>query len=355
MALVAPTAWRTSLRGRIRLSIDPEFRGRVFPLRAFWGGDDYRQHVFWFPGWWRTARAFRPDIIHVDAEPYSVCALQFGLLSRRSGSRFLFRGAQTLVKKLPPPFRWIERMTFRWADSAHARSNRAGQVLAEKGFTRPVHIIGHSVDISAFTPGEDAQLQERLRAVGPVALYLGRLSEEKGVEDFIRAVARLRDWGRTVTAVIVGSGPEETALGRRIADWGLQDLVRMMPAVPHGDVVSYYRVADVVVVPSRTTAWIVEQFGRTIIEALACGKPVIGSSAGEVPRLLERTGGGVVFREGDIEDLARCLAALLGDPTRSRALADHGRAAVRQMYSTQAEAAQLKRMYDGVMSGSRVR
>jgi glycosyltransferase involved in cell wall biosynthesis len=190
---------------------------------------------------------------------------------------------------------------------------------------------------------------------GPVVLYLGRLSEEKGVEDLLLAVAKLRDRGRQITAVIVGSGPQEAMLRRQIAGRGLEHLVRMVSAVPHGDVVSYYRAADVVVVPSRTTSRIVEQFGRAVIEALACEKPVIGSSAGEVPRLLARTRGGVVFREGDVEDLTRCLETLLDDPARARELAVQGRAAVLRTYSTQAEASQLKCMYDSVLAGASAR
>jgi glycosyltransferase involved in cell wall biosynthesis len=316
------------------------------------GGDDYRQHVHFFPSALRVLMRFRPDIVHADEEPYSLCAMQFALLSRWIGASFVFRGAQTLVKRFPVPFRWGEQLTFYLADAAQARSEQARAVLVQKGFSRPVHVIGHSVDTSDFRPGEAEGLRYALGLTGSVVLYVGRLSDEKGVEDLVMALWILHRQGCEVTGVIVGSGPLEAALRARIEGLNLTSLIRMVPAVPHGAVAEYVRAADVVAVPSRTTSRIVEQFGRVVIEALACERPVVGSSAGEVPRLLARTGGGLVFREGDVDHLAHCLKTLLDDPERRRTLARRGRAVVVREYSTEAEAAQLRQMYAAVLGGT---
>ena len=96
---------------------------------------------------------------------------------------------------------------------------------------------------------------------------------------------------------------------------------------------------DVFALPSRTTPRWKEQFGRVIIEAMACGVPVVGSDSGEIPRLIETTNGGLVFREGDAGDLAARLLALLEDPTRRRQTGEAGRQSVTDRYSYEAVAA----------------
>ena len=192
-------------------------------------------------------------------------------------------------------------------------------------------------------------LLRQMRVEKPVLLYAGRLSEEKGVGDFIDALAIVKRRGLLCTGLILGDGPLRERLERQVRDLGLADRVRLLPAVGHSEMPRYYRCADVVVVPSRTTGRIVEQFGRTIIEGLASGRPIVGSSAGEVPLLLERTGGGLVFPEGDIETFAECLGRLVVDGASRERLAGEGRAAVLRDYSSQAEAAALARMYRSIL------
>jgi L-malate glycosyltransferase len=69
------------------------------------------------------------------------------------------------------------------------------------------------------------------------------------------------------------------------------------------------------VLPSRTTRRWKEQFGRILVEAMACGAAVVGSDSGEIPHLIKRSGGGLVFREGQVSELCACLTRLLKDPT----------------------------------------
>jgi glycosyltransferase involved in cell wall biosynthesis len=83
---------------------------------------------------------------------------------------------------------------------------------------------------------------------------------------------------------------------------------------------------DCLVLPSRTTARWKEQFGRVLVEAMACGVPVVGSSSGEIPRVIGDAG--AVVPEGDAGALTRAVRALADDPAECAALGARGRARV---------------------------
>ena len=101
---------------------------------------------------------------------------------------------------------------------------------------------------------------------------------------------------------------------------------------------------DVLVLPSRTTPTWKEQFGRVIIEALWCGVPVIGSDSGEIPWLIELTGGGLVFPEGDSDALARGCSSYATRRRLRAGLAERGRAAVERLFAPAAATDALERL-----------
>jgi glycosyltransferase involved in cell wall biosynthesis len=99
---------------------------------------------------------------------------------------------------------------------------------------------------------------------------------------------------------------------------------------------------DVLVLPSRTTPTWAEQFGRVLVEALWCGVPVVGSDSGEIPWVIETTGGGLVFPEGDVATLAETLAQLRREPELREQLARTGRASVEALFGVQAVGQRLE-------------
>jgi glycosyltransferase involved in cell wall biosynthesis len=108
-----------------------------------------------------------------------------------------------------------------------------------------------------------------------------------------------------------------------------------------------YAQMDVLALPSRTTPTWVEQFGRVLVEALWCGVPVVGTASGEIPWVIETTGGGVVVPEGDPGALAAALTALRDDPARRAELARTGRAAVERLFAAPAATDALERLLEG--------
>jgi glycosyltransferase involved in cell wall biosynthesis len=104
---------------------------------------------------------------------------------------------------------------------------------------------------------------------------------------------------------------------------------------------SAYAEMDVLVLPSRSTRTWTEQFGRDLVEALSCGVPVVGSDSGEIPWVIETTGGGRVYPEGDIGRLAAVLDGLRVNPSEAADLAERGRKTVKETFGVDAVARQL--------------
>jgi len=152
--------------------------------------------------------------------------------------------------------------------------------------------------------------------------------------------------GLDFSLLIVGTGPLEGQL-RAWADRKPQGRVALPGSVAHDAVPAHLNAMDLLVVPSRTTRGWKEQFGRVVIEALACGVPVAGSDSGHIPALLSETGGGVVFAERDPRAMAAALRPLMARPESARALGEAGRQAVLQSYAVTPVA---ERLYAAVVS-----
>jgi glycosyltransferase involved in cell wall biosynthesis len=139
--------------------------------------------------------------------------------------------------------------------------------------------------------------------------YAGRLHPLKGIDVLLDAMARLpADFRLTV----VGAGPEEGALRNQCTSLGLDDRVEWRQPVLRSRMPEVLSGMDVLVLPSRTGHYWKEQFGRVLVEAMACGVPVIGSDSGAIPAVIGEAG--LVVPEGDIQGFRDALVRLRIDP-----------------------------------------
>ncbi|HET92076.1 MAG TPA: glycosyltransferase family 4 protein [Chloroflexi bacterium] len=298
-------------------------------------------HLHVYPHLGRRLRAFGPDVVHIDEEPYNLATGHALWLARRVGARSLWFTWQNLNRRYPFPFRWIEQYTMRHADCGVAGSTGAAAVWREKGFTGPLAIIPQfGVDPKVFTPRPGGRDTGRGFVVG----YVGRLVPEKGVDVLIRAVAGL---GGTWRLVIVGAGPERERLEAQVRRLGLEDRVVFEGAIASVRMPALYRELDVLVLPSRSRPNWVEQFGRVLIEAMACGVPVVGSDCGEIPTVIGDAG--LVFAEGDAAALQQCLARLVRDLDLWADLSRRGRERVQTSFTQAQVAVQTVAVYRELM------
>ena len=274
-------------------------------------------HLFFYPRLGRRLRAFAPDVVHIDEEPYNFATFQALWLARAGGARTLWFTWQNLNRRYPWPFRLIERYTLSYADYGIAGSAGAAAVWREKGFTGSLTVIpqfGVDPEIYSLRAGDKESKCDF--AIG----YAGRLVPEKGVDVLLRAVAGI-DGPWRVT--IMGAGPEQERLRALAHDLGLVERVSFEEWLPSLKVPAFYRNLDVLVLPSRSRPNWVEQFGRVLIEAMACGVAVVGSDCGEIPGVIGDAG--LIFPEGDVDELRRCLVQLMDSAELRADLAVRGR------------------------------
>jgi glycosyltransferase involved in cell wall biosynthesis len=302
-------------------------------------------HLHFYPTLGRLLAGLRPDILHMDEEPYNFATWHALRLAAAVGSRSLFFTWQNLERRYPWPFRAFERANYRRAAYALAGNPTAVAVLREKGYAGPVAVIPQfGVDPELFTPAQDGQGREQ--AARFVIGYAGRLVREKGVDVLLAACARLagRDWSLDV----LGDGPDGPAFKALAGELGIADRVRFLGRVPSTQVVSCYRGLDVLVLPSVSRPNWVEQFGRVLIEAMACETPVVGSTSGEIPYVIGDAG--LLFPEADADALAQVLADLAADPARRRALGRQGRARVLAHFTQARIAAATAEVYHEMLN-----
>ncbi len=324
LTVVVPPFWRDE-RGELRLERAHTEGYRLLETPLALNG---HFHLHFYPRLGGLMRQARPRIVHVDEEPYNLATFQAVRLARQAGARTVLFTWQNLARRYPPPFRWLEGYNLRHADFILAGNREAETVLCAKGYTGPTAVVPQfGVDPTVFAPtGESAR-----KKAGPWAIgYVGRLVAEKGVETLLKAAAGLvvdGGWRLEFT----GSGPLEGRLRRLAAELGLAGRVRFTGQVASVEMPARLGALDVLVLPSRTRPNWKEQFGRVLIEAMACGVPVIGSDSGEIPHLIGDAG--LIFPEGDAEALRDCLARLLADADLQRELAARGRARVLAHYT----------------------
>lgn len=333
LKVAVPQSWREGSRViRLERAHTTGYELVVEPI-AFNGSF----HLHFYPRLGRLLRAFAPDVVHVDEEPYNFATFHALYLAKRSGARALWFTWQNLNRRYPIPFRLIERYNLRRADYAIAGSAGAAAVWREKGYAGPLAVIPQfGVDPDIFSPRSG----ERDPARGFVIGYAGRLVPEKGVDLLLEAMAELPGvWH----LAIVGSGAELGRLKLLTRRLGLADRVSFERDIPSLRMPAFYRELDALVLPSRSQPNWVEQFGRVLIEAMACGVPVVGSDCGEIPNVVGDAG--LIFPEGDAGALRECLARLMREPDLWADLSRRGRERVLAHFTQAQIAAQTVAVY----------
>ena len=308
-------------------------------------------HFHLYPRLGRRLRAFQPDLVHIDEEPYNLATLHALWLAKRSGARALWFTWQNLKRDYPLPFRLVESYTLDRTDYAIAGSEGAAEVWREKGYTGPMAVIPQfGVDPDLFAPSAMGRLERlparRDAARGFTIAYVGRLVPEKGVDVLLDALADLPGVWRLR---IVGHGPEEEELKAQTRLLGLSHRVTFEGWLPSVRMPAFYRQLDALVLPSRSRPNWVEQFGRVLIEAMACAVPVIGSDCGEIPHVIGDAG--LVFPEDDPAALREALIRLTRDVDLWADLARRGRERVLSHFTQERIAARTVSVYRRVMSG----
>lgn len=311
--------------------------------------------------WWKYVfvsldahlREIRPDVIHVCQEE-NTNILQQMIVYRRlwvpRARLVLFSWNNRAVPQTTFKQRLVWRSVCASADAAIAGNQETREVLRRAGFRKPIIIqteIGAGE--SVFYPDESIKLRMRaqLDLQGVVIGFAGQITEDKGVLDLAKAMCNLPgEW----TLLMVGEGDKKAEIEARFAQFGLTERLRIAGQVPRDYMPDHLRAMDCLVLPSRTTPTCKEQFGLVLAEAMLCGVPVVGSDSGAIPEVIG--GAGMVFREGDVAQLAGCLQTLLRNSTLRNHLAKKGYEKALSKYSATALADETYQFYQRLLDGS---
>jgi D-inositol-3-phosphate glycosyltransferase len=209
-----------------------------------------------------------------------------------------------------------------------------------------IEIVAPGVDHAFFSPGHRPQARRALGlpATGPMLLFVGRIQPLKGLEVAVRALALLDDQPEAFLVVVGGpSGPQgEDELQRihaLVDELGLTDRVRFLPPQAHELLSTYYRAADVCLVPSRS-----ESFGLVALEAAACGTPVVAAAVGGLRTLIDHGHTGFLVEGRDPRAFAAFTAEILDSPALAAEMAISAAARARR-YTWSIAAGRLRRLY----------
>ncbi len=342
LQVLVPDRWFDYGRWRSP-TIGPDVAGhvRVEPVRWPWAGPG-QYYLHWYPGLADVVREFRPDVIDLWEEPWGLVSAHACRVRDRyaPGAKIISETEQNINKRLIPPFRQIRTYVLRRADFVVARSEEAVEVVRANGFAGPTEVVPNAVDADLFRPLDRAACRAELGVDGFVVGYVGRWVSQKGLTDLVEAMARCPT---DVSLLLVGSGPMEGDLRSLAERLGVAGRLRLVPSLPQDRLPAVMNAVDVLALPSWTTGRWKEQFGRVLIEAHACGTPVIGSDSGAIPDVVG--GGGLVVPERDPAALAAAIMALRDDPRRRVEFGRVGLAAARERFTWQRVAEQMRDIY----------
>jgi glycosyltransferase involved in cell wall biosynthesis len=321
LTVITPMRWRDVL-----FTVSPQNKNtpsyRHLTLPTHFDGKVNR--FFYRANLSKLLRDIAPDILHIEQEPHSLVAAQFAWAKPRHARGVIFTW-ENIDQPIHPIQRLIRKFVLSKMDFVIGGNDEATQVMKRAGWRGATAVIPQ-LGVEIFEQNKIAQLRRQRRAewnLGNdifVVGYIGRLIEEKGLLDLVAAISQLE-------------GSHFVALGEGRLKQQLQSNTQTMvlSAVPHDDVPSILSAMDVLVLPSRTTPRWKEQFGHVLIEAMACGVPVIGSDSGAISEVIGEAG--LVFPEGDVEALRAGLIRLRDNVSLRNKFGELGLRRVQEKYT----------------------
>lgn len=297
-----------------------------------------RYHQHFYPALGSIVRDLKPDIVHMDEEPYSLVTWLGFRAARAAKAKTMFFSWQNILRNYPPPFRWLEQQTLSWADFGQMGNAAAEEVWRSKGYKGRSQIFPQfGVSMDLFRPKSAAADPSKPFTIGAANR---RVNQAKGIDLMLHALAKIDgNW----CAKIAGDGDERPQLEQLARDLGIAERVAFIGKIGSEEVPDFLSELDVLLLPSRTTATWKEQFGRVLVEAMAVGVPVIGSDSGEIPYVIDEAG--LVFPEGDADALRSCIQRVMDSAELQSTLSTRGQTRVRTHYTQQQIAAKTVNVY----------
>lgn len=333
---------------------------KIIPIKTYFSG---KWNSYLIKGFKKYLNRIKPDIVHLEEEYWTNVAWQVkrGLQKMPNTKLILFtweniyhdwraKKGNLYQKNRFKLFNKIEKKVLKNVDLIIAGNKEATQVLKKKKYGGAVELLPQfGVNDRYFTKKNVGKLKKELNPENCFVVgYIGRVNEEKGIESLIRAVAIIKQKRKLypqkkVKLLVIGNGNYKQEGIELSASLSVEDSIVFLDAVDFNQIVDYYNIMDLMVIPSLTTEEWKEQFGRTIIEAMSCGVPVIGSSSGAIPEVIGEAG--VIFQEGKAQILSEKINHLAEDDKLRNTLIDKGLKRIKENFTTEIIAKKTYEIY----------
>ena len=333
LTVICPKAWTEG--GRLQ-GVDnlKEYGYSLFLLPVI-----FRNRIkgFFYPqvnSLYQIFRKFKPDIVHIFEEPYSLACFQMVTLAKIASprSKIIVQSFENMIIPQRFPFSSIERFVLNNTNLLISIPKAGESVWRSKGYSGTIKQLPVGLDEDLFKKTESflpdylfLNKKDKIR-IG----YVGRLAHEKGLSLLLEAASNLLKRSSDFELLIIGNG-ERKRFESLAAELGIKEKTVFIDAVPNYQLPIIYSKIDVLVLPSLTTDRWKEQFGRVLIEAMACRTVVVGSSSGEIPNIIGNAG--FIFEEGNISALSKILEELVSNSNLREKLGEIGRNRVLQNFT----------------------
>jgi glycosyltransferase involved in cell wall biosynthesis len=273
--------------------------------------------------------SFKPDLLHIEEEPWTQPAALGLRLARRIGVPGVLATAESLPRSYSIGQRLRRERSLRHAAGLIGANNLALALAIKRRPTAPnLSLPQFGVTPPAVAPREPH--------TGLAIGFIGRLVPERGLDLLFRACVGLAGkW----TLTVVGTGPSQEELEGLAQRLGIAARISWLGALPRQAVDEIWPRLDCLVLPSRTTERWVMTAGRAAIHAMAHGVAVVGTNSGALPEIVG--GGGRIVPEEDVPALTAALQELLADKAQCERLGAAGRRRIMEEFSDAAIAGKM--------------
>ena len=182
-----------------------------------------------------------------------------------------------------------------------------------------------------------------------IILFVGRLNEQKGVEYLIKAIQKVKNIENSIKLLVIGGGDYKIKLKGIVDELGLKDYVEFLGPKAQKEIVDYYNLADVFVLPSVTSKIGTEALGLVLVEAMSCGTCVIGSSSGGIKEVISDGNNGLIFKEKDSDDIFEKIIRVLKDKKLNKKLRKNGIQYARAAFDWEIISEKFLKIYGGLI------
>jgi len=281
--LIVPEKWKNQRnRPKIKNNI------QVIPLKTLFEGNFTRYLTLGLNKW---IKEIKPDLIYLQAEPWSVMAIYCSMLSKRYKIPLIlysFENLRTVYDRRNKRYfgllKPLEKFVLRNTKGIIAGNNAAKKIIVENGFNGKIEVLPISgIDKKSFKKFRYSTKRLFNLENKKVVLYLGRITEEKGIKDILQSIPIVLKKLNNVVFLFVGSGDYLEEANNFVIKNNIVNNVKFLKDVEYQKVPEIMNAADLFVSPSRKTLYWEEQFGFAVAGALSCNLQVISTKTGAIP------------------------------------------------------------------------